>query len=115
MSASAGGRFVATAAYGSRSHPDVVALRRFRDEVLVRSAPGRAFVAAYRVLGPRMAGSSPRGRLRPQGARGDRAARAPRRPAGGTGRSSRDSVREGPDGHGGHAVARSGTRAQLVK
>jgi hypothetical protein len=56
MSASAGGCFVATAAYGSRTHPDVVALRRFRDEVLVRSAPGRAFVAAYRVLGPRMAG-----------------------------------------------------------
>ncbi len=55
MSASAGGCFVATAAYGSRTHPDVVALRRFRDEVLVRSAPGRAFVAAYRVLGPRMA------------------------------------------------------------
>lgn len=55
MSASAGGCFVATAAYGSRTHPDVVALRGFRDEVLVRHAAGRAFVAVYRVLGPRMA------------------------------------------------------------
>jgi hypothetical protein len=55
VSASAGGCFVATAAYGSRTHPDVVALRRFRDEVLVRHAAGRAFVAAYRVIGPQLA------------------------------------------------------------
>jgi hypothetical protein len=62
VSASTGGCFVATAAYGSRTHPDVVALRRFRDEVLVRRAAGRAFVGAYRVVGPRLARFvSPRG------------------------------------------------------
>lgn len=70
MSASTGGCFVATAAYGSRTHPEVVALRRFRDEVLVRHAAGRAFVAAYRVLGPRMA------RLVAPGAASGRVARA---------------------------------------
>lgn len=53
--ASAGGCFVATAAYGSWKHPDVVALRRFRDEVLVRHATGRAFSRAYRRFGPKLA------------------------------------------------------------
>ena len=53
--ASAGGCFVATAAYGGRSHPDVRALRRFRDEVLVRHAAGRAFIRVYRVVGPKLA------------------------------------------------------------
>jgi hypothetical protein len=52
---SAGGCFVATAAYGSWSHPDVAALRRFRDEVLVRHRTGRAFIRIYRVVGPRLA------------------------------------------------------------
>jgi hypothetical protein len=55
VSASAGGCFVATAAYGSWSHPDVVALRRFRDEVLAAHAAGRAFIRAYRFLGPKLA------------------------------------------------------------
>ena len=113
MSASAGGCFVATAAYGSRTHPDVVALRRFRDKVLVRSAQGRAFVAAYRVLGPRMARF-----VVPDGASG-RAARATIAPlarlaarrAGPDG-GLRDSLRRGRDGPGGHAVARSLTRVQ---
>jgi cysteine-rich secretory family protein len=54
--ASGGGCFVATAAYGSRSHPDVVDLRRFRDEVLVRHPTGRAFIRAYWAVGPTMAG-----------------------------------------------------------
>ena len=54
--ASGGGCFVTTAAYGSRSHPDVVALRRFRDEVLIRHAAGRAFIRAYWVVGPKLAG-----------------------------------------------------------
>lgn len=53
--ASAGGCFVATAAYGSWSHPDVAALRRFRDEVLVRHRAGRAFIRAYRAVGPKLA------------------------------------------------------------
>lgn len=53
--ASSGGCFVATAAYGDRRHPDVVALRRFRDEVLVHHAAGRAFVRVYRAVGPVLA------------------------------------------------------------
>ena len=53
--ASAGGCFVATAAYGSSWHPDVVALRRYRDEVLVLSAAGRALIRAYRAHGPKLA------------------------------------------------------------
>ena len=53
--AHAGGCFVATAAYGDRLHPDVVALRRFRDEVLVRHPAGRAFVRGYRRWGPVLA------------------------------------------------------------
>ncbi len=39
--------FVATELYGSYDHPDVRTLRRFRDEVLARSAAGRAFIAWY--------------------------------------------------------------------
>lgn len=39
--------FVATAVYGDPFHPDVQALRNFRDEYLMNCAPGRAFVAAY--------------------------------------------------------------------
>lgn len=47
--------FVATAVYGSPTHPDVLALRRFRDEVLVRHAAGRAFIRVYWLVGPRLA------------------------------------------------------------
>jgi hypothetical protein len=39
--------FIATAAWGSWMDPHVGALRGFRDEVLMRNAPGRAFVAFY--------------------------------------------------------------------
>jgi len=39
--------FIATAAWGSWMDPHVGALRGFRDDVLMRSAPGRAFVAFY--------------------------------------------------------------------
>lgn len=39
--------FIATAAWGSWMDPHVVTLRSFRDEVLMRSPQGRAFVALY--------------------------------------------------------------------
>ena len=54
-SASGGGCFVATAAYGDRLHPDVVALRHFRDHHLIRTAAGRGFVRFYWIVGPRLA------------------------------------------------------------
>lgn len=54
-SASGGGCFVATAAYGNRLHPDVVALRQFRDYHLIRTAAGRGFVRFYWIVGPRLA------------------------------------------------------------
>lgn len=39
--------FIATAAFGSWMHPHVSTLRAFRDDVLMTTAPGRAFVAFY--------------------------------------------------------------------
>ncbi|MFZ4855439.1 MAG: choice-of-anchor D domain-containing protein [Desulfuromonadaceae bacterium] len=42
-----GGCFIATAAYGSYLDPHVMALRNFRDHVLLQSEPGTNFVAFY--------------------------------------------------------------------
>lgn len=53
--ASGGACFVATAAYGDPMHPDVVALRAFRDTYLVRSGSGRAFIRFYWWFGPKLA------------------------------------------------------------
>jgi hypothetical protein len=39
--------FIATAAWGSWMHPHVRTLRAFRDDVLMKSAPGRGLVAVY--------------------------------------------------------------------
>lgn len=47
------GCFIATAAYGFYSAPQVQALRDFRDRYLMTNAPGRAFVDWYYRYGPR--------------------------------------------------------------
>lgn len=47
--------FVATAAYQDPWHPEVVYLRRFRDEWLVNRGWGRAFVRFYWCVGPVLA------------------------------------------------------------
>jgi tetratricopeptide (TPR) repeat protein len=47
--------FVATAAMGDPRHPDVVAIRGWRDETLARAAAGRALIRIYEVVGPEAA------------------------------------------------------------
>ena len=46
------GCYVATCVYGSYDCPQVWVLRRYRDEVLKKSAPGRCFVATYYAISP---------------------------------------------------------------
>jgi hypothetical protein len=55
MTIKSGACFVATTAYGDRNHPDVVLLRKFRDEVLTRSSVGRSFIDWYWRTGPYLA------------------------------------------------------------
>ncbi len=50
-----GGCFIATAAYGSYIHKDVMVLRSFRDNVLLASAPGTALVDFYYRTSPSVA------------------------------------------------------------
>lgn len=47
--------FVASAAYGDPNHVDVMYLRSFRDEVLVKNLLGRTFIDIYWKIGPQLA------------------------------------------------------------
>lgn len=49
------GCYIATAVYGDYDAPQVLTLRRFRDNVLLNSRHGRAFVRAYYRLSPPLA------------------------------------------------------------
>ncbi len=46
--------YVATAVYGSYDTPEVWVLRRLRDQFLARAVLGRAFIAAYYWISPRL-------------------------------------------------------------
>jgi len=51
-SGKSGGCYVATAVYGSYEAPEVLCLRRFRDETLARSIFGRMFISLYYRFSP---------------------------------------------------------------
>ena len=53
-SSSRGGCYIATAVYGSYDHPQTMVLRKFRDEVLAKSIPGRAFIKTYYAISPHL-------------------------------------------------------------
>lgn len=44
--------YIATMAYGSYEHPQVLELRRFRDNYLTKSIAGRLFIKAYYIISP---------------------------------------------------------------
>lgn len=48
------GCYIATMAYGDYNHPQVIELRKFRDEYLLQSSCGRAFVKLYYWISPKM-------------------------------------------------------------
>jgi uncharacterized protein YjbI with pentapeptide repeats len=47
--------FIATAAWGSEQADDVVHLRAYRDEILLRARAGRMFIATYEAVSPPLA------------------------------------------------------------
>ncbi len=48
------GCYIATMAYGDYNHPQVISLRKYRDEVLMHSFFGRLFVKTYYFISPRL-------------------------------------------------------------
>ncbi len=50
-----GGCFIATASYGSAFAPEVMAFRQFRDQILLASRLGTAFVSLYYLVSPPLA------------------------------------------------------------
>jgi hypothetical protein len=50
-----GGCYIATAVYGSYDEPQVIILRRFRDDILEKTTAGRWFIDVYYKLSPKIA------------------------------------------------------------
>jgi hypothetical protein len=48
------GCYIATMAYGDYEHPQVLELRKFRNEILERSLIGRVFIRCYYSISPRL-------------------------------------------------------------
>lgn len=48
------GCYIATCVYGSYDCPEVLVLRKFRDTVLKKSLPGRAFIKGYYAISPKL-------------------------------------------------------------
>lgn len=48
------GCYIATMAYGDYDHPQVMVLRRYRDQVLLKSVHGRLFVRFYYWISPKL-------------------------------------------------------------
>lgn len=53
-SSSSGGCYIATMAYGSYEHPQVLELRKFRDNTLSKSSFGRSFIKTYYKYSPKL-------------------------------------------------------------
>ena len=53
-SGAGGSCYIATMAYGNYDHPQVMILRRFRDEILDKSKFGKKFVKHYYLYSPKL-------------------------------------------------------------
>lgn len=53
-SSSSGGCYIATMAYGSYEHPQVIELRKFRDNTLTKTTFGRGFIKIYYKYSPKL-------------------------------------------------------------
>lgn len=51
---SSGGCYIATCVYGSYDCPPVWTLRRYRDDILAKTAVGRAFIKTYYAISPKL-------------------------------------------------------------